>query len=212
MSLLLLSLLYAHWEVNLYRQPYFLEETIPLLFLALAPLVHRVWLRGGFRADAGEEGWGGSLQVRARFLPLGETLGFPRKSLWFTLGCGTFLAAYLAGSWGAVLVLMSGQKLPYWAALLLNQMSGWGLFLLPVLYWWLHRDTVSAFGDIFFGGTMVILGGIYQVHHALSDLDAYLIALERYALSGLLATLAYAALLALFVRWRGRKKPASQTA
>ena len=93
MSLLLFSLLYAHWEVNLCRQPYFLEEAIPLVFLALAPLVHRVWLRAGFRADAGEEGWGGSLQVRARFLPLGETLCFPRKSLWFTLGCGAFLAA-----------------------------------------------------------------------------------------------------------------------
>lgn len=203
---LLVSLFYALWE---FRLPFFrsfspLGWLVPVAFLLLFPLFHRLRVQVNFHPEPEEEGLGGSLRFVARLLPLEDTLCFPKRSRWFALGCAVLLAADLAGSWGEALLILSGQGLPYWAALLLNQISGCAMLLLPVLHWRLHRDRVSAWGDIFFAGTMILLGGIYEVHHTLSDPNAYFAALGRYALVSLLLTLAYAGALALYLRWRRR--------
>lgn len=194
MELLLVSLLYAIWEIKLYSQPVLLGTAVPLAFLLLAPLVHRLRLRAGVRADAQAGDWNGSLHIQAKLVPLGETLRFPKKSRQFCLGCGVFLTAYFCGILAFVSALGQGWEAPAALSVLLHQLSVWGPFLLALLYWMVCRDDVSAFGDVFYAGSMVILCGIHRVLSWCSDIDAFPYALWQETLPWLLAI----ALLAVF--------------
>jgi len=200
------GLLYAFWEIKEVAGSSILGGAVPLAFLLLAPLLGRLRVRAGVRAGAGDGGLDSSLDLQIRLVPLEETLGFPKRDRRFCLGVGALLAVYLCGLLAYASAIGRGTEIPYHLSVLIHQVSVWGPFLLALLRLPVCRDTASALGSVLFAGELVLLCGIHRVLSWCSDMDAFPAAMLQNTLPWLLATLVYAALLAGFLRWRGKRR------